>query len=811
MKTTFLCIHLCLTTCYAYTQSADSLALEIRNLKSTGVFLKYFGEDTTTFKLEGSQLKPTANSFRFKITTDQNVLVVINNTEASGSARADTLMVNHLYTINNDSILGTSFVFQKNVSLQIFDKTTRASIKKYQLTYNKEAATIGPRQLPNPTGYKIGSPIHDALFIRKGASNLMTEEILSYYANGLRGEQLKLEYRDNKFINFLAEKSVSGQQGSINFGSIISSIGGLDVTTLADGAAKFIVKRAKQELSMAFFQRFKAVIDSTRDIGTIFPQTANLLHAIDERIYDYEKYIQNLREAFKKDIVEVHRNFPGIIDNHPVYFTRHQVLKSALLSACYTAQQLEDQAHPGDIISNYPIDFLDSVRNKSYKGSIQVIQLLSASLKDTSASEDGGYWVNISQIRELVNDKLALKIYLGLIYQEAKHKYDSIAFQGTTLINLLNTVAQHYNTAFSVYNSYRNYVLRFGEKLDAVNKMIKTVSKETLTDSATIEKYAKYFRTTVDLLDYCTEASRLPVIKDHVPDLPTLLNRYFEVSYSVTDLVVDVARRNYSAVINHAVHIYDLVVVKSSRDSPDNIAFSIVPKSTSDTAGSQSSGLSETSALNDNDSTVSKNTLAKLLRYGSFMATVATAKSSDEVQYAIEAAALPVGSSRIKRASEFNVSLNAYAGLFYGVERINDVDSGSWRANVYGVTAPIGVAASWGHRAFFIPTGKSEWSTTLFVSLIDLGAVAAFRFTDDSTSQIPSIKLKHIFSPGAFLSIGIPRTPISFNLGAQMGPNLRKVNADLSKGNDFDDKIYWRFSASFCVDIPIVNFHTKSN
>jgi hypothetical protein len=209
--------------------------------------------------------------------------------------------------------------------------------------------------------------------------------------------------------------------------------------------------------------------------------------------------------------------------------------------------------------------------------------------------------------------------------------------------------------------------------------------------------------------------------------------------------------------------------------------------------------------------TVAKNTLAKLLRYGSFMATVATAKSSDEVQYAIEAAALPVGSSRVKRASDFNVSLNAYAGLFYGVERINDVDSGRWKANVYGVTAPIGVAASWGHRAFFIPTGKTEWSTTVFITLIDLGAVAAFRFTDDSTSQIPSIKLKHIFSPGAFLSIGIPRTPISFNLGAQMGPNLRKVNNDLLKGNDFDDKIYWRFSASFCVDIPILNFHTKSN
>ena len=184
-------------------------------------------------------------------------------------------------------------------------------------------------------------------------------------------------------------------------------------------------------------------------------------------------------------------------------------------------------------------------------------------------------------------------------------------------------------------------------------------------------------------------------------------------------------------------------------------------------------------------------------------------KNSDEVERAIEAAALPVGSSRIKRVSDFNVALNSYAGLFYGVERINGLDSGKWKPNVYGVTAPIGVSISWGHRFLVFPS-KKEWSTSIYLTLIDLGAVAAFRFKDDSTSQVPTIKFENIFSPGAFLSIGIPKTPLSFNIGAQMGPNLRKVNADAAKGNDFSDKIYWRFSTSLVVDIPIVNFYTKT-
>jgi len=79
---------------------------------------------------------------------------------------------------------------------------------------------------------------------------------------------------------------------------------------------------------------------------------------------------------------------------------------------------------------------------------------------------------------------------------------------------------------------------------------------------------------------------------------------------------------------------------------------------------------------------------------------------------------------------------------------------------------------------------------------------------------VPTIQLKDIFSPGMFLSLGIPKTPLSINLGAQMGPNLRKVNVtdpgNTNPHNDFENRIYWRYSISVCVDIPVFNFYTKS-
>jgi hypothetical protein len=184
------------------------------------------------------------------------------------------------------------------------------------------------------------------------------------------------------------------------------------------------------------------------------------------------------------------------------------------------------------------------------------------------------------------------------------------------------------------------------------------------------------------------------------------------------------------------------------------------------------------------------------------------------VAKAIETAALPVGSSRIKRESPFNVSVNAYTGLFIGRESIKGVkdDKGF---NSYGVTAPVGISISRGHSIMFIGTGqegwkkgKMGWSTSLFISLIDIGALTAYRFENDETAEVPTIQLKNIVSPGAFISLGIPKTPLSFNIGAQMGPNLRKITT--TTPDDDDNKRYWRFSTSFCVDIPLFNLFTKS-
>jgi hypothetical protein len=188
-----------------------------------------------------------------------------------------------------------------------------------------------------------------------------------------------------------------------------------------------------------------------------------------------------------------------------------------------------------------------------------------------------------------------------------------------------------------------------------------------------------------------------------------------------------------------------------------------------------------------------------LLKYGNFMANMIKAKNSDDVEQAIESVALPVGSATIKKHSAFSIALNAYVGPYLGSEKIRGVDATS-KTNAYGLTAPIGFSINSG----WLKSKTYGFSVSAFFSVIDLGAPVAFRFADNKTEEIPTIQLKDIISPGAFLSIGIPGVPLSVNGGWQMGPNLRKLTGSAATATS--DR-YDRFSISLVVDIPIFNIY----
>jgi hypothetical protein len=668
-----------------------------------------------------------------------------------------------------------------------------------ETTTNLTIITSENQQLPDTSRIdQANSILNDAITISTLIKHVTNKRKIQTFLQEKYGVK---DQTQNHFLEiaipdkiWASVEGVDDTNGSI--GTISSSLAGLDVTKIADGFAKFIVKRTKEELTIAFFKKFKEDIVNYPDLKSIFPNTYFLLSAIDVQIYNYSNYINNLREAFREDLSAIDQNLPSIVNNHKEFFDKdqHQKFAFALRSACYITSGIQDKVHPGDMLDGFPIHYLDSITGqdqanfKVLKGAMQSLQLFSESLKETDTTKHT-YWVDIDKVRRVVNDQTALQIYIGLLLETARIKYDNILFSNAadkSLYVLLNTEAKA-NKFQQDYQSYKNYFLSLGNKLQELNQMIKEYDKEA-TDSVKVERYSSYIKNSAKLLQAALRIQEVSALSD-IPKIKNLeLNtkKYFEVIYNITDIAAAINSKRYALVVNHLITTY-------------NIVYSTPEKSQADT---------NTAKLSRKEKQTSS-VMEKLTKYGAFMANMIDAKKSDEVAAAIESVALPVGSASNKRDTSFNVSLNAYCGLFTGSEIIKGVDANKpFKFNSYGITAPIGISISKGNSLFFlIPTGKTAFSSSFFISLVDIGAITAYRFQDSTTEQVPTIKLGDIFSPGLFLSIGVPKTPISVNFGAQTGPNLRKVN---STTNDYSKNTYIRYSLSVCVDIPLLNLYTKS-
>ena len=257
---------------------------------------------------------------------------------------------------------------------------------------NKVVNSANPARNDKDSLTKI--PYFDAFTILeyKNIDRKTFEKILNYYAGEdvvLSGNILKTRFATNFFLKDIVDSAEafydSKQLVSLGgFGSFIgkglSSVGGLDVTNIADGLAKFLVKRTMQELNIAFFEKFKTFISKYPDLQSVFPHTYVALTIIGDEIYNYEAYIQTLRESFEKDLKVLDENLPKIIQNHPVFFAENPALAATLQSGCYIAGALKDKVHPGDLLKNYPTKYLDSL-NKNWKASIQTLQLFSCIFK----------------------------------------------------------------------------------------------------------------------------------------------------------------------------------------------------------------------------------------------------------------------------------------------------------------------------------------------------------------------------------------------------------------------------------------------
>lgn len=560
----------------------------------------------------------------------------------------------------------------------------------------------------------------------------------------------------NPFI----EIAGSGESGAFAGGVAkgLNAIGDLNVTNLADGLAKFLIERSKQELSVAFFDKFKEDLKKFPELKVLFPTTASFIENIEA--YNYSVFIQTLREAFQADLASLPtgmRNLRNLtatgdcpagnegakcrtrIEDLEKFF-REAEFSILYVAATIVMDSLQTGARIPDILRAVAEDTqVAKFPDSNISNGLLLADIFSGSLRSTDPEK---VWITREELKKLVDLETA-KLYFGLIYQQCKSKNIKFKIGGTptSLVSLLKP------EDVKVYYSYLESVVSAGGEVNRLAKEIR--AKKKAEEKFTADDYVGYLNASVDMVK---QLVNWQVFKISPP--PAEFEKVVSVTRSAISIYYNIRSENYASAVSNAFIIIDQT-------------------------------LSDQYAKKE-----------EILRYGSFMASVVQAENSDQVKNAIEAVSLPAGSASIKKNSEWNISLNAYLGAFTGEEFLAEKESYKW-GKTNGVAAPIGVGVS--HR---IGTA----SLTGFVSLIDLGAVVSYRLNDSTTQDLPELKLKNIFAPGYGLIFGVPKWPISIGYVRQLGPTLREISDTSTEISDEMNKRWYFFVGA---DIPLVNFYTK--
>jgi hypothetical protein len=325
----------------------------------------------------------------------------------------------------------------------------------------------------------------------------------------------------------------------------------------------------------------------------------------------------------------------------------------------------------------------------------------------------------------------------------------------------------------------------------------------------TNDDYYTYIEKAIDVVDYGFKVANF--IKEGIAN-----DRYIVMARNATNLYKNIYTKNYNAAIMNAYLVLREIFERPKEAIEEkhmtfnsSRTINAASKKNFDTARAQLDTLTFFSTESMKKRTAF---VEGALKYGNAIASIVKSQSPEEAEAAIEAAALPAGSSSIKKNSAFNVSLNAYIGGYFGRKFSND-DQIDGNNSKIGVTAPVGIAISRG-LGYWRKNGPTRGALSLYLTIIDVGAIAGYRLNDDSTALEQKVTLNDIFAPGGYLvyGIGLPfkglsYIPLSVGYGWQYGPKLYQEQGDGKLAVSNESR--WRSNWFVAIDIPLANFWTR--
>jgi len=605
------------------------------------------------------------------------------------------------------------------------------------------------------------------------------------------------------------------------------SSGGFSTTAVINAVADLMIERAKEELTVSFFNRLKAYLAKYPECQVLFPKTEQTLYNL--MSYSYTQILPAMQASFMQDIDQLPATLPQVLTmpRYQSFLARFPEVAVAVRSLQLIQSLSIQNINIADAIKTlaaYP-EWTSQPTNAGMINigcCIKMAAIISESIRLDAAHANGQQiWVSGDDLAKMVQNPDEFQLYIGLIIQQAIQQpiqyFDNSTGKLQPLANLLNPVAKQALVMQTSFQSLFNVTSQFNQQFSDLANQQGTETKLSAAD------FANYLTQSLTVLNTASNlVSGLTGMK--------INNSYSSLLRSSCDLVQDIGNKQYTQAINDAFDLLSLVDTLSGRQ----VDLASVKKNLTSYSGTgasdvkelasshwflsplQQSSVDAVTALQSTNKDVSDlaayynlHSLAtfaeKIKPYALFVANVADAKTSADITTALDNAILPVGSSSLKKDTRFNISVQSYLGANLNLYNYSSQATGTWSDKV-GVTAPIGISITpnWG-------SWRGGGSLSAFVSLFDIGAVVDYRLKNDSTvsasgkstpsiSKSYSLTLSQVVSPGFYMVYGFfDNLPLALGGGLQYGPGLSKIQ---QSGTPVLNNPSWRFNLFLAMDLP---------
>ena len=572
---------------------------------------------------------------------------------------------------------------------------------------------------------------------------------------------------------------------------------GLNVTSVVNAVADLMITRAKEELTLAFFNRLQAFSNKYPEFQTLFPKTFDAIRKLPT--YSYPQMLPELRTAFVEDLDRLTYNLEAVFEL-PQYQTLIKQLPEIgmAVQTLKIYHDLENGVTPEKVltevkdaatgilgsiaIDKQPIVF------KNLVTTVQFADMLSQSLRDGGTST---IWITAEKMKKLITDDHMTELYLGLLWQQvnqmgltyyivdkqdSKHNANSSASE-LPVQKLMSDQAG--NLLF-----WQNKLSQFLALTAKVENAYAQIDRKPATEKVTADEYYNFIATSIDAIDFS-----LTVVKAFDKHLQA--DDYLAVARDANNLYKDIYSKQYTQAVSDGLDIISSIELLTATDKKNQPMMEM---------------------SDDQQKTVGtlSGFVTKVKPFALFIANVAEAKNENDIEAALNNAILPVGSSSVKKNTANNLSIQSYLGINFSFYNFTPNAVRAWSDKV-GLAGPIGLS--------YTP-GCFSWdeggSLSVFASAFDLGAIIDYKLKQDPTATTSttttsastmtkqySVNLGQLFSPGVSLVYGFfDHLPLSLGIGAQYGPGLTNINA-AGVTNVINPS--WRFNVFLAVDLPFFN------